>query len=140
VGKNLRDHPLVWATWRTKPDFPLDGTAPRMQVCLRYTAEDSDLRNDMKISMQSYATEVGRAQQPVRGARKATSRGLRPRPPPARTAALPRGPPAGRRRRRRARSDRGGARESRPGCRRVSPRDRSPRRARGHARPAAPAP
>jgi len=57
VGRNLRDHPLVWATWRTKPDFPLDGTAPRMQVCLRYTAEGSDLRNDMKISMQSFATE-----------------------------------------------------------------------------------
>ncbi len=57
VGQNLRDHPLVWATWRTKPDFPLDGLAPRMQVCLRYTAEHSDLRNDMKISMQSFATE-----------------------------------------------------------------------------------
>ena len=57
VGRNLRDHPLVWATWRTKPDFPLDGMAPRMQVCLRYTAAESDLRNDMKISMQSFATE-----------------------------------------------------------------------------------
>jgi choline dehydrogenase len=57
VGQNLRDHPLVWATWRTKPDFPLDGMAPRMQVCLRYTAENSPLRNDMKISMQSFATE-----------------------------------------------------------------------------------
>ena len=41
VGKNLRDHPLVWVTWRTKPDFPLDGMAPRMQVCLRYTAAGS---------------------------------------------------------------------------------------------------
>jgi choline dehydrogenase len=57
VGRNLRDHPLVWATWRTKPNFPLDGQAPRMQVCLRYTAEGSELRNDMKISMQSFATE-----------------------------------------------------------------------------------
>jgi choline dehydrogenase-like flavoprotein len=57
VGKNLRDHPLVWVTWRTRPDFPLDGKAPRMQVCLRYTAEGSHLRNDMKISMQSFATE-----------------------------------------------------------------------------------
>jgi choline dehydrogenase-like flavoprotein len=28
-----------------------------MQVCLRYTAEGSHLRNDMKISMQSFATE-----------------------------------------------------------------------------------
>ena len=57
VGKNLRDHPLAWVTWRTKEDFPLDGVAPRMQVCLRYTAEGSHLRNDMKVSMQSYATE-----------------------------------------------------------------------------------
>ncbi len=57
VGRNLRGHPLVWATWRTKPDFPLDGMAPRMQVCLRYTADGSELRNDMKISMQSFATE-----------------------------------------------------------------------------------
>lgn len=57
VGQNLRDHPLAWITWRTKKGFELDGVAPRMQVALRYTAEGSDLRNDMKISMQSFATE-----------------------------------------------------------------------------------
>ena len=57
VGQNLRDHPAVWITWRTKAGFPLDGLAPRMQLTLRYTAEDSDLRNDMKISMQSFATQ-----------------------------------------------------------------------------------
>ena len=57
VGQNLRDHPAVWITWRTKEGFPLDGLAPRMQLTLRYTAENSDLRNDMKISMQSFATE-----------------------------------------------------------------------------------
>ena len=57
VGQNLRDHPLVWVTWRTKPGVPLDGMAPRMQVTLRYTAEGSPLRNDMKMSMQSFATE-----------------------------------------------------------------------------------
>ena len=57
VGQNLRDHPLVWVTWRTKPEIRLDGLAPRMQVTLRYTAEGSDLRNDMKMSMQSFATE-----------------------------------------------------------------------------------
>ena len=56
VGQNLRDHPLVWVTWRTKPEMPLDGLAPRMQVTLRYTAEGSPLRNDMKMSMQSFAT------------------------------------------------------------------------------------
>ena len=57
VGQNLRDHPTVWVSWRTKEGFPLDGMAPRMQVTLRYTADGSPLRNDMKISMQSFATE-----------------------------------------------------------------------------------
>ena len=56
VGQNMRDHPAVWITWKTKEGFPLDGMAPRMQLCLRYTAEGSDLRNDMKVSMQSFAT------------------------------------------------------------------------------------
>ena len=57
VGRNLRDHPAVWVTWRTKPEVELDGLKPRAQLTLRYTAEDSDLRNDMKITMQSFATE-----------------------------------------------------------------------------------
>jgi len=57
VGQNLRDHPLVFVTWRTKPEVELDGNAPRMQATLRYTAGGSDLRNDMKVSMQSFATE-----------------------------------------------------------------------------------
>ena len=57
VGQNLRDHPIVYLTWRTKPDFPLDGFAPRGQLCLRYTALGSDLRNDMIIIMSNYATE-----------------------------------------------------------------------------------
>ena len=57
VGQNLRDHPTVWCTWRTRPEVELDGLAPRSQLCLRYTADGSPLRNDMKISMQSFATE-----------------------------------------------------------------------------------
>ena len=57
VGQNMRDHPLVYVTWRTKPEVELDGNAPRMQATLRYTAGGSDLRNDMKVSMQSFATE-----------------------------------------------------------------------------------
>ena len=56
VGQNMRDHPLVFVTWRTKPEVELDGNAPRMQATLRYTADGSDLRNDMKVSMQSFAT------------------------------------------------------------------------------------
>lgn len=57
VGQNLRDHPIVFVTWKTKPEVDLDGFAPRTQACLRYTAEGSDLRNDMIIIMSSYATE-----------------------------------------------------------------------------------
>ena len=69
VGQNMRDHPNVWVTWRTKEGFDLDGLAPRSQVTLRYTADGSDLRNDMKITMQSFATERvnrgGERMQPV---------------------------------------------------------------------------
>ena len=57
VGQNLRDHPIIYVTFKTKPDYPLDGLAPRIQMGLRWTAEGSDLRNDLMIFMQSYATE-----------------------------------------------------------------------------------
>jgi choline dehydrogenase len=57
IGQNLRDHPIVYVTWKTKPGFPLDGFAPRGQLVLRYTAQGSDMRNDMIIIMSSYATE-----------------------------------------------------------------------------------
>ena len=57
VGQNLRDHPSVYTTFRTRPDYPLDGFAPRVQMTLRWTAEGSDLHNDMMIFKQSYATE-----------------------------------------------------------------------------------
>lgn len=59
VGQNLRDHPVVWVTWRTKPEIDLESLAlePRSQLMLRYTATGSDLRNDMKISMSNFATD-----------------------------------------------------------------------------------
>ena len=57
VGQNLRDHPKVFVTWSTKPGFEFDGLATREQVILRYTAEGSDLRGDMMISMLSFATD-----------------------------------------------------------------------------------
>ena len=57
VGQNLRDHPNINVTWRTKKGYPFDGFAPRAQVGLRWTAEGSDLRNDLMILMESYATE-----------------------------------------------------------------------------------
>ena len=59
VGQNLRDHPVVWVTWRTQPSIKLDGLAlaPRSELMLRYTATGSRLRNDMKITMMNFATE-----------------------------------------------------------------------------------
>ena len=57
VGQNLRDHPIIYITWRTKPEYPLDGLAPRIQLALRWTAQGSHLRNDLMIFMQSFATE-----------------------------------------------------------------------------------
>ena len=56
VGQNLRDHPVVWITWKTKPGYNFDSMAPRGGLMCRYTATGSDMRNDMKISMQSFAT------------------------------------------------------------------------------------
>ena len=32
IGQNMRDHPGVWVTWRTRPGFELDGLAPRSAV------------------------------------------------------------------------------------------------------------
>ncbi len=59
VGQNLRDHPVVWVTWKTKPEVDIESLAlePRSQLMLRYTATGSELRNDMKITMQNFATE-----------------------------------------------------------------------------------
>jgi len=56
VGQNLRDHPRIQASWRTKPGVALDPLEPRLQVSLRYTAEGSDRRNDMVIHNFSAVT------------------------------------------------------------------------------------
>ena len=57
VGQNLRDHPMIYVTFRTKDDYPLDGFAPRVQNILRFTATDSNLRNDLQVIMSSFANE-----------------------------------------------------------------------------------
>jgi choline dehydrogenase len=56
VGRNLRDHPHLYATWRPKFGYPMHPQLPRYQTALRYTAPGSGLRNDMQILMVSYAT------------------------------------------------------------------------------------
>lgn len=59
VGQNLRDHPQVLATVRTRAGVPINALAPRLQVGLRYTAHGSPLRNDMLLVPSSYATAAG---------------------------------------------------------------------------------
>jgi choline dehydrogenase len=59
VGQNLRDHPQVPIFLRSKQEFLGDGTQPRMQMGLRYTASGFDLRNDMFVHSYSFATEEG---------------------------------------------------------------------------------
>ena len=58
VGQNLRDHPRVFVVWRYKKDHPLmNGLAHRSHMALRWTAEGSNLRNDLMLIMNSYATQ-----------------------------------------------------------------------------------
>ena len=49
VGGNLRDHPQVRVSWRTRDDFRQDEHIPGIQMTLRYTAAGSHLPNDMLI-------------------------------------------------------------------------------------------
>ena len=53
VGKNLRDHPSVHGRWRAAPEYEMpDSSVGQQKVALRYTAEGSDLRNDMIMVMR----------------------------------------------------------------------------------------
>ena len=49
VGKNLRDHPLISVVWKKADLHEIDSSLTGLQVALRYTASNSDLRNDMYI-------------------------------------------------------------------------------------------
>ena len=59
VGRNLRDHPQASVSLRTNDKYRLEGNEPVIQVGLFYTANGSQLRNDMLISAGSGVTEGG---------------------------------------------------------------------------------
>ncbi len=59
VGQNLRDHPQVSLVWKARADFRQDPLGPKAQVVLRYTANGSDLRNDMAVFYVSVMYEGG---------------------------------------------------------------------------------
>ena len=48
---------MVYVTWKTKPKVDLDALGPRIQLTLRYTAEGSDLDNDMIVYMMAVASD-----------------------------------------------------------------------------------
>ncbi|MDA0596419.1 MAG: GMC family oxidoreductase N-terminal domain-containing protein [Chloroflexi bacterium] len=53
VGQNLRDHPSAHVRWRAEDDFPMpDVEVGPQKVALRYTARDSEFRNDMIAVMR----------------------------------------------------------------------------------------
>ena len=63
VGRNLRDHPDVPMSWRTRDGFPLNtNQVATGTVTLRFTAADSPYDNDLVIYMGNYA-----ADRPMRG-------------------------------------------------------------------------
>ena len=57
VGQNLADHPMVYVTWKTKATVDLDFRSQRIQLGLRYTAQDSNLDNDMIVYMMAVASD-----------------------------------------------------------------------------------
>ena len=65
VGRNLRDHPKLGVSWRTREGFQQRLEDPRFQMALRYTAEGSDLRNDIIIYMWTFVTDSGNPTEPV---------------------------------------------------------------------------
>ena len=58
MGQNLRDHPFVPVTFRTKPGHVFNEHDPRLQMMMSWTAEGSHLRNDMIFVVLSHATET----------------------------------------------------------------------------------
>ncbi|MCH7733862.1 MAG: GMC family oxidoreductase N-terminal domain-containing protein [Chloroflexi bacterium] len=54
IGRNLRDHPMIFATWDFADRSWIEREGPTIQLALRYTAPGSDLRNDMIVFMVSW--------------------------------------------------------------------------------------
>jgi len=54
VGQNLRDHPTAWVEHRLADNYPSNAFGIPDQVCLRWTAEGSDLVNDMILFATPY--------------------------------------------------------------------------------------
>jgi len=54
VGNNLKDHPMTFITWNSKPGYsaPVNNYS-RVAMALRYTSKSSNWKNDMIVYMDS---------------------------------------------------------------------------------------
>lgn len=59
VGENLSDHPALSVVCEVKDPALIDFDAPIIQTILRYTAPNSDKRNDLQIEQISFAGKPG---------------------------------------------------------------------------------
>ena len=56
VGRNLRDHPKLYITWKVKESHPIEPRPARGGMAFRCTAPGSHLRNDISIGMGAFVT------------------------------------------------------------------------------------
>jgi choline dehydrogenase len=57
VGQNLRDHPKIYVAWDIKDGYPEEERPARGGAVLRFSAPESDWRNDLSINMGAFVTE-----------------------------------------------------------------------------------
>ena len=56
VGRNLKDHPKLYATWRIRDGYSRGDIPDRGGATLRFTAPGSTHRNDIYISLSAFVT------------------------------------------------------------------------------------
>ncbi len=56
VGQNLKDHPKLYVTWRISDGYSKGDAPARGGATLRFTAPDSEYRNDLSIGMAAFVT------------------------------------------------------------------------------------
>ncbi len=66
VGQNMRDHFSFSVVVRARDGVKMDPYASRHQISICYTAEGSETRNDMLITPSSFATNVGKGDDPMK--------------------------------------------------------------------------
>ena len=61
VGRNLKDHPKLYATWRIRADYSGGDSQGAGGATLRFTAPGSEYRNDLWIGFSAFVTPRIRA-------------------------------------------------------------------------------